>query len=257
MKLVHNQLPLGERRYRQSPIKEDSLRLCPCCKSQPEHLDHFLRCDCNQGRNAALSKLKSDICTTDIHPVRYLLSAGLVHWLTASPLPFAPSITEFPVHFHDMLNSALASQARIGWHQAVKGYFSKQWSILANLDMHHPTAKDVNKGSSRIRSILRGLFGFTSQIWLARNAHLHAKDDEAVANIRSTENAEICHYHTNPHLLIFADRHLCSRSLNQLLNGSASTRRRWLRRVKDSVSAAQRDGTRQPRITSFFSPNIQ
>ena len=42
----------------------------------------------------------------------------------------------------------------------MKGYFSKQWSILGNLDMHHTTAIDVNKGSSRIRSILRGLFDF-------------------------------------------------------------------------------------------------
>ena len=114
MKLVHNQLPLGERCFRQAPLKEESLRLCPCCKSQPEHLDHFLQCDCNQGRRAALSKLKSEICTSDIHPVCYLFSAGLVHWLTVSPLPFAPPIMEFPIHFHELINSALASQERIG-----------------------------------------------------------------------------------------------------------------------------------------------
>lgn len=164
MKIVHNQLPLGDRRYRQASIKEESLRLCPCCKSQHEHLDHFLQCAHNQSQHAALSKLKSDICTTDIHPVRYLLSSGLVHWLTASQTPFAPSITEFPEHFHALLHSALASQARIGWNQAVKGYISKQWSILATMDMHHPTATDTNKGSSRIRSILRGLFDFTRQL---------------------------------------------------------------------------------------------
>ena len=49
MKLIHNQLPLGDRRYRQAPIQEESLRLCPCCQCQPKDLNHFLQCACNQG----------------------------------------------------------------------------------------------------------------------------------------------------------------------------------------------------------------
>ena len=209
-----------------------SLRLCPCCQRKPEDLDHFLKCDCNQGRAAAISKLKSDICLNDIHPVRYILSAGVAHFLTDSMTPFAQDVTEFPAHFHVIIKLALASQGRIGWQHAVKGYLSKQWSSLAQMDMYHSTKTDMQKGASRMQSILNGLSNFTRQIWLTRNAHLHDKDAVAVANIRSAETAEIRHYHDNSHLLMFADRHVCSRSLSRLLTGSASTRRRWLRRVK-------------------------
>jgi hypothetical protein len=142
MKLVHNQLPLGERRYRQAPIKEDSLRLCPCCKEKSETNEHFLQCKANPARLQSLSKFKSDIQTIDIHPVRYLLHAGICHWLTNQDASFDPSISEFPEHLLAPIQAALLSQACIGWHQEVKGYFSKNWAELANMDMHHPTTTD-------------------------------------------------------------------------------------------------------------------
>ena len=253
MKLVHNQLPLGERRYRQAPIKEDSLRLCPCCKATAETNEHFLQCAANPARLQSLSKLKLDIQTSDIHPVRYLLFAGICHWLQNQDTPFDPSIREFPEHLLAPIKAALASQARIGWHQAVKGYFSKHWSALANLDMHHPTNSDRQKGTMRMRSIIQSVHQFTTQTWKSRNSALHAIDDTTATQIRSSEAAEIRHYHhANPSLLMFSDRHLCSRSLHRLISGSASTRRRWLRRVKRSVAAAERDGTRQSLITAFF-----
>lgn len=69
MKLVHNQLPLGERRHQQAPIKADSLKLCPCCTTHPEDAKHLLTCQCNQGRKSAMLTLKNEICNTDIHPV--------------------------------------------------------------------------------------------------------------------------------------------------------------------------------------------
>jgi hypothetical protein len=47
-------------------------------------------------------------------------------------------------------------------------------------------------------------------------------------------------------------RHYCSRSLEKLLSGSASNRRRWLRIVKQSVENYQRDGSRQSLLTSFL-----
>jgi hypothetical protein len=40
--------------------------------------------------------------------------------------------------------------------------------------------------------------------------------------------------------------------LEKLLAGSASTRRRWLRMVKQSIAAYERDGSRQTLLTSFY-----
>ena len=255
MKLVHNQLPLGARRYRQAPIKVDSLKLCPCCATHSEDDKHLMTCQCNPGRKSAMSTLKNEICTNDIHPVRHLLHAGIYHWLTTPHDPYTPPVSEFPLHMQTTIREALATQARIGWHQALKGYFSKQWLLLATMDIHNRTSSDFQRGNARMRSIIQSVQRFTKQIWLSRNSALHVTDDAAMKNIRSSETAQIRHYHENPSLLVFADRHLCSRSLPKLLAGSASTRRRWLHRVKLSISEAEREGTRQPLITSFLSTN--
>ena len=191
MKLVHNQLPLGERRYQQAPIKEDSLRLCPRCKEKSETNEHFLQCEANPARLQSLSKLKSDIQTTDIHPVRYLLFAGICHWLKNPDTLFDPSTSEFPEHLLVPIQEALSFQARIGWHQAVKGYFSKNWAALANMDMYHPTATDQQKGTMRMRSIIQSVQLYTTQTWKYRNSALHDTDDTTATQIRSSEATEI------------------------------------------------------------------
>ena len=256
MKIVHNQLPTGDRRFRQAPIQDEALRLWrPCCKSTTKTMEHLFTFPRNTGRPSALSTLKSDIVTSDPHPVRCLLQAGLRHWLSNSPTPFVPSFLEFPMHFHESINkAALASQARIaGWYQATKGYLSKHWRVLATMGMHHPTTTDPHKGNSRMRSIIHSIYKYSRAIWLSQNSAIHATDNAEAANIRSSELAEIRHYHAHPNLLQFADRHLCSRSLPRLLKGSASTRRRWLHCVKTSIEVPQRNGSRQSRITLFFS----
>ena len=46
-KFIHDQLPLGDRRYREAPVKNESLKLCPCCKDQNENPLHFLCCPLN------------------------------------------------------------------------------------------------------------------------------------------------------------------------------------------------------------------
>ena len=69
----------------------------------------------------------------------YLLFAGICHWLKNQETSFDSSISEFPEHLLAPIQAALSCPAHVGWHQAVKGYFSKNWAALANMDMHHPT----------------------------------------------------------------------------------------------------------------------
>ena len=47
LKFIHNQLPLGDRQYQQSPVKDENLKLCPTCRSQEENIHHFLHCHKN------------------------------------------------------------------------------------------------------------------------------------------------------------------------------------------------------------------
>ena len=71
----------------------------------------------------------------------------------------------------------------------------------------------------------------------------------------SAEALEIQYYHSRPYLLRHGDQHNCHRSLSKLLSGPPSTRRQWLRKVKQSSAELTKDGTtRQLLITTFFRP---
>ena len=118
--------------------------------------------------------------------------------------------------------------------------------------MHDPRQHNRQLGEKRIRDILSKLHSFTLSLWKERNSVLHNQEDTDLRSIRSAELAEIRHFHENPSLLCLADRHFCERSLERLLQSSASTRRRWLRRVKKSAASHLRDGHRQSLLTSSF-----
>ena len=108
-KFIHDQLPLGDRRFREAVIQEDSLKLCPCCREHDETPTHFIRCQSNPAFQSSLYTLRSDILNNDIHPVRYLVAEGLCHFLLGDETPFTPAITQFPPHFLELLPNALSN----------------------------------------------------------------------------------------------------------------------------------------------------
>ena len=169
-----------------------------------------------------MSQLKSArICNSDFHPVRYLLWAGMSHWLShGDDAPFHRQFDGFPPHFHPHLQgAALDAQHAIGWVNTVKGLFRLRCRHIATLDMHHVSRIDNSQGNSRMRrSIIHATHEFTYNTWLSRNSDLHQKyDAEFLARIHLAESAEIRHYHRSPHLLALADRHYWLLTLSQSL----------------------------------------
>lgn len=252
-KFVHDQLPLGDRRLKQAPVKDPALSLCPCCEETTETHEHLLRCDSCPQRELHVKTMKAAICNDDIHPVRYVIAAGIIHWMDhADSVPFNPSLSEYDQVYIPLLQDALQSQARIGWGNALKGFFSKSWREIACLDFHDPYRVDSGKGEARLRSIIDATHEFTRSIWLSRNTALHDNVDGDSRCNRDTEIAEIRHYHNMPNLLPPHDQHYCSRSLEKIISGSGSNRRRWLRIVKQSIAEYQSEGSRQSLLTSYF-----
>jgi hypothetical protein len=164
---------------------------------------------------------------------------------------FCPTVDQFPSHFASAISSALQAQHSIGWNNAFKGYFSKEWANMAQVDMH-TGSRDAKRGATRMKQIITAVGDHTRRLWLARNSVLHAKNDAQLAAIRSSEFAEIEYYHSNPHLLRTGDQHYCQRSLSKLLSSAPGTRRHWLRKVKRSTAELTKDGTRQTLISIFF-----
>ncbi len=125
MKVVHDQQLLGNRPLQQSLIKDPILQLCPCCQTSPETQFHLLQCTANPERTDTLSKFQKTICDSDIHPVKYILTAGIQSWLTDPTVRFSPDVGEFPSHHHAILLEAIDEQQSIGWHNAILGFLSK------------------------------------------------------------------------------------------------------------------------------------
>jgi hypothetical protein len=122
------------------------------------------------------------------------------------------------------------------------------------LDMHTST-RDPRAGHTRMQQIISALCQHTRRLWIARNGCLHDSTSSTLPS-STAEAIEIQYYHSRPHLLRPGDQHYCQRSLSKLLEGPPATRRRWLRKVKQSSADLTKDGTtRQSLITSFFSPD--
>ncbi|KAI2502424.1 hypothetical protein MHU86_12000 [Fragilaria crotonensis] len=252
-KFIHEVLPLGTQRFRESAIKDDAIKRCPCCKTAEETHVHFLRCTSNPVFESSLSLLTSDsILTHDIHPLRYLISAGIHHVLT-SDANFSPVTHQYPAHFHSLIESALSSQQDIRWNSAIKGYFSRDWADMVQLEMH-ANIRDSRKGARhRMKQIISALCAHVRRLWLAQNGCLHNATD-AETQSHSTQAIEIQYYHSRPqHLLRQGDQLYCQRPLSKLLSGPPSPRRRWLRKVKQSSAELTKDGTGNQSLITFFS----
>jgi hypothetical protein len=94
---------------------------------------------------------------SDYHPVRYLITAGLKHWYRNLSEPFQPDIEGFPFYMREDIQSALLSQARIGWYQATKGFLSKRWFELACQELYDSSNAVESKGFSRMSQIMKDL----------------------------------------------------------------------------------------------------
>ena len=148
-KFVHDSLPLGVRRFREAAVKDETLQLCPSCRTEPETPLHFLYCSQNPAFDSSWTTLRSEVINKDSHPVRYLLVAGLLH-ATTSTDTFRPTVDQFPSHFASVIASALQDQQSIGWSNAFKGYFSKQWTNMAQVDMY-TGSRDMKQGATRMK----------------------------------------------------------------------------------------------------------
>ena len=245
LKLIHNQLPLGLRKFKISSVPDDSLRLCPCCKLHDEDNSHFLLCTKNPARVEADKALLKSLLS-DSHPSRPAIASCIEQYLkdpTTTPKFNNP---KFPTHMADKLEDAITEQEQVGWHHLLLGFLSTRWLQLSAADRHSVTVSSMNAGKYRIQQILNALFTFTRTLWLARNDVLHKEQDATESTIYTMESAELRHYHANPTLLPRSDQHYCSLPLQRLLLRSRpSVRRRWLRRVKTARASFLKDGKHQ------------
>ncbi|KAI2499411.1 hypothetical protein MHU86_15056 [Fragilaria crotonensis] len=251
LKFVHNQLPLGDKKYRCSVVKDPKLKVCPCCLLDDEDQTHFIQCQQNTAWAQALAALTKTILK-DPHPSRPAYAACLESFLRNPHQPVNPELPNFPPHMREQLDLAIQTQNLIGWMPALQGFLSTHWHTLAAMSLSDHDKLENKAGISRTHKALTATATFTRSIWLGRNDTLHKQKETEDSLVYSTESAEIRHYHSHPQNLPASDRHYCSTPLSTLIRSRPSTRRRWLQRVRKARAMLLKHGSYQRSITQYI-----
>jgi hypothetical protein len=252
IKFIHNQLPLGDRLYQRSTVKDDNLKKCPVCQLQDENRHHFLHCSHNPNRATSIQTMLKTILK-DEHPSRPAFASCIEQYLTTPGRQINFDNAKFPSHMEETLQLAIEEQTLIGWHQPILGCTSKKWLLLSSMDTA-PTGKtDLSAGQSQTHTALKALTLMVRELWLGRNEVLHNNKDDTDQQVYLMESAEICHYHSNPTLIPTSDQHYCrNTTLNKFLKSRPSVRRRWLQREKTARAAYLKQGRNQQTVTQYM-----
>jgi hypothetical protein len=132
LKFIHNQVPLGDRLYQRSPVKDPHLKLCPLCKEQEENIHHFLHCHKNPNCEKSIKLMVKTILKDD-HPSRPAFASCLEQYLQSPGQPIQFHNKKFPGHLDATLHEAIEEQTLIGSHHLLLGYTSKKWLLLASM----------------------------------------------------------------------------------------------------------------------------
>jgi hypothetical protein len=252
-KFIFDQWYTGVKRARVSQTNDVDLDLCPCCKQHGETTDHILQCTANPEHDKSVRELGRRLSLTEYHPIFPILKASIMAWLKGEV--YSPDIDEFPRKLQDRIRKALNEQERIGWNNAIKGYLSVEWRLLADLSPYGNTCDEQEgKGFRVLTTILNNFQQTTQRLWKARNHVLHTSTEEHLRCIRDAQTVEIRAMYANPESIQAGDRHYCERSLESILKKSTATRRRWLRYMRLSRERMSREGSRQLLMTQFYRP---
>ena len=159
-----------------------------------------------------------------------------------------------PLDYTSLVREAIIDQTSIGWIHAMRGFLSQKWVTLAGTYCNAPNAAITTRfdGGFRIQRSLKAWDRLTTDLWCGRNEALHDTKEAMGQNLKALVDVEISKLHCDSDALLSADSPYCEISLQRLLRSSASTKRRWLHRVKQSREKKTALQAKQPRITIFF-----
>ena len=212
----------------------------------------MLLCHWNPARKESITELKKGLQGSDNHPTLRLLRDGLCHWVETPDIPFQPDLTGYPTKFTDSINSAIQEQHNLGWSQAMRGYLSLHWRLMASDGIYDTDQPEEGRGRQTIRQVYTALSKFTTSLWQARNKVLHADNSPDLRAIRDQELAELKELYNNQDKIGAGDRHYCDRPLETILRKNPSSRRRWMRYMYRARKRYELATKHQPLITNFF-----
>jgi hypothetical protein len=208
---------------------------CPRC-SAFEDAQHVWNCPSPEAtliRTTGISTLSSwmeDVQTaTDINQA---ITTRLTQW--SAQLPFTP----IPLLTEDT-QAAVAAQDDIGWDNFFEGRVAKDWEYAQ--DSHYKWCKSRRSGRRWTISLIQKLWDIAWDLWENRNDMLYAKENaEALHGMDAVDDDIHRHFQRGPVGLLPNDQALLSGSVNDVLSTPIFYRQRWLLRMDNARSRANR-----------------
>ena len=152
----------------------------------------------------------------------------------------------FPIKLRDTISQSLSEQKAIGWDQALRGYLSRTWRVLASDSVFDNVPVQESKGKYNIRNILKqAMYELTRTLWLQRCQKLHEADGDTALTISVEEQAELRAIYEHPEIVPAGDRHYCTGPLENIHCCTPSVRQKWMRRMRMTRMRYIQDGKRQ------------
>ena len=152
-----------------------------------------------------------------------------------------------------ILQSALASQSKIGWDHLLRGFVSRDWG-----DFYHQTGDTTalevrhSRDITALAQATLAFQNFTLSIWKGRNTALHAAGSQGLDSVHAKLNLDITQmYNIQDTLSPFLQSYFVVPLENRFFQ-SPCQRSRWLQLAQLATAHSSALGSRQALVTTYF-----
>ena len=150
------------------------------------------------------------------------------------------------------MDTALASQATIGWVHTFRGFVSVAWGLFDSATPQVQAANKHTRVQQPMVSIIRALQDYSLTLWAHRNEVLHAVGSDTSAIVYAALNHHITQMYALQSSFSPIIQSYFSIPLDERLSRSPRQRKRWLRLVRLATSNASALGVRQQILPTYF-----
>ena len=249
-KLVHNWLNLGHQRATMAPSSADKACMCPYC-SLPEDFVHLLSCKAPRAmkfRYDATEDLRKSLGSNVVDTT---ILRVLKQWMETPNDHLV--VPELLLSTESALETAISSQAAIGWTNLFRGFVSSAWGFIYKAEDNCPVSADNHsKAINHLALVIRALQDYSLAIWKSRNEVLHENSAQSCVIVHAKLHQDISRLYSlqasySPILQSYFALPLQDRLLRPLRH-----KQRWLRLATLATSHFSSQGSRQQLVTTYF-----
>jgi hypothetical protein len=231
-------------------IKKASHDKCPACMHITETAWHILSCPSRSLWHAEMPRTLGESLTTNhTQPdIALILLQGIRGALSNHRFQMNPNNRE------PLFRALVNSQNKIGWHQLLKGHFSKQWTQIQDRHLLDDTDIDNEKQSGHrwLKLLtLHHIWTHLWKVWLNRNDDLHGRENDEKERKRIEQlRFSVLALCSERDLLLACGKPMFDMPIDERMNLKSGELSTWVRLVTATVKRAIADAEQHLRDTN-------